>query len=89
MSIINITEQDYLELAKEAKEKYEELEDKINKKNEELNDIKRELISCYGYVRILDNLYTQQTTDIEPNIEIMLGVLREFLSQFTEDCIGI
>jgi len=89
MSTLNITEQDYLELAKEAKEKYEQLEEKINKKNEELHDIKKELISCYGYVRILDNLYSQQPTDIEPNIEIMLSVLRDFLSQFTEECIGI
>ena len=85
---LNITEQDYLELAEDAKNKFENLEKKINKKNQELIDIKKELISCYGYVRILDNLYTQQC-EVEPNIEMMINVLRDFLSQFTEDCIGI
>tara|TARA_R110000772_G_scaffold111119_3_gene214878 strand:+ start:708 stop:971 length:264 start_codon:yes stop_codon:yes gene_type:complete len=85
---LNITEQDYLELAEQSKNKYEELNNKILKKNEELQDIKKELISCYGYVRILDNLYNQQA-ETEPNISIMLDVLRDFLSQFTEDTIGL
>lgn len=86
--VLNITEQSYLELAEDAKNKYEEFEKIINKQKEELMDIKKELISCYGYVRILDNLYTQQG-EIEPHIGVMLSVLRDFLSQFTEDCIGI
>jgi translation initiation factor 2B subunit (eIF-2B alpha/beta/delta family) len=82
----NITEQKYLELAEDFKIKYEEMEEKIKHKDEQLLEIKKELISCYGYVRILDNLYSQQD-DHEPTIHIMLEVLREFLSQFTEDLI--
>ena len=82
----NITEQKYLELAEDFKRQYEEMEKKIKDKDEQLLEIKKELISCYGYVRILDNLYSQQD-DHEPTIYIMLEVLREFLSQFTEDLI--
>ena len=85
---LNITEQDYLELAEDAKKKYEDFERKLIKKDEELMDIKKELISCYGYVRILDNLYTQQG-EVEPHIEIMLSVLHDFLSQFTDTVFGL
>lgn len=80
----NRTEQEYLELATQSQLKFNELESKIINKDNELMDIKKELISCYGYVRILDNIYNQQHEQ-EPTISIMLEVLREFLSQFTED----
>ena len=80
----NRTEQEYLELATQSQLKFNELESKINNKNSELLEIKKELISCYGYVRILDNIYTQ-SHEQDPTISIMIEVLREFLSQFTED----
>ena len=82
----NRTEQEYLELARDFKIKYDEMTTKINNKDNQLLQIKKEMISCYGYVRILDNLYAQQD-EHEPTIHIMLEVLREFLSQFTEDLI--
>lgn len=82
----NITEQKYLELAEDFKIKYEEMSNKIIYKDYQLLQLKKELISCYGYVRILDNLYAQQD-DHEPTIHMMIEVLREFLSQFTEDLI--
>jgi len=85
---MDITEQEYIQLDKDCKLKYDELQKIIQKKDDELQQIKKELISCYGYVRILDNLYNQQV-DIEPNIEMMLNVLRDFLSQFAEDNLGI
>ena len=78
------TENEYLELANDAQKKFNELDLKLKHKENELKEIKKELISCYGYVRILDNLYQNQD-DIEPNISIMIEVLREFLSQFTEE----
>jgi translation initiation factor 2B subunit (eIF-2B alpha/beta/delta family) len=84
---MNITEQRYLELAEDAKNRYEELEHKLNSKKNELINIKKELISCYGYVRILDNIYNSQA-EIEPNCALMIEVLRDFLSQFTEDHIN-
>ena len=86
MTLSNVTEQDYLQLAQDSKNKYDELQNIISKKDDELLDIKKELISCYGYIRILDNLYNQQP-ETEPNITIMLEVLRDFMSQFTEDTI--
>jgi translation initiation factor 2B subunit (eIF-2B alpha/beta/delta family) len=84
---MNITEQKYIELAEEAQKKYDELDEKLEKKNNDLLNIKKELISCYGYVRILDNIYNSQE-EIEPNCAIMIEVLRDFLSQFTEDNIN-
>tara|TARA_R110002012_G_scaffold237919_1_gene411667 strand:- start:4429 stop:4683 length:255 start_codon:yes stop_codon:yes gene_type:complete len=77
------TEGDYLELANDAQIRFNEQLAIIVKKDQELRQIKKELISCYGYVRILDNIYLQQEEQ-EPTITIMLEVLREFLSQFAE-----
>ena len=78
------TENDYLELARDAQNRFTELDRKLKSRDEEIKEIKKELISCYGYVRILDNLYQNQDEQ-EPNIALMIEVLREFLSQFTEE----
>ena len=78
------TEGQYLELANDAQERFNQQEIKIKYKDEELLQLKKELISAYGYIRILDNVYQNQGEQ-EPTITMMLEVLREFLSQFTED----
>tara|TARA_Y100001972_G_C7522444_1_gene263509 strand:+ start:94 stop:351 length:258 start_codon:yes stop_codon:yes gene_type:complete len=79
-------ENDYLELANDAQKKYNELNERNQKNLEELKQLKKELITCYGYVRILDNVYNSQNNEeLEPQIQLMIEVLREFLSQFTED----
>jgi len=80
----NRTEQEYLELAATSQIKFNELDHKLKMKERELIEIKKELISCYGYVRILDNIYSNQE-EHEPTICVMLEVLREFLCQFTEN----
>jgi len=79
-----ITENEYLNLATEAQHKYNELNQKLLDKEKQIKEIKKELISCYGYVRILDNMYIQQAEQDE-TITLMIEVLREFLSQFTEE----
>ncbi len=79
-------ENDYLELANEAQKKYNELDERNAKNLQELKQLKKELITCYGYVRILDSVYNnQEADDLEPQIQLMIEVLREFLSQFTEE----
>lgn len=78
------TENEYLELANDAQQRFNELDRKMKSKENEIKEIKKELISCYGYVRILDNLYQNQD-ETDPNIGLMIEVLREFLSQFTEE----
>jgi len=78
------TEQEFLQLANDAQEKFNELNNKLQDAEEELLYLKKELISCYGYIRILDNVYKNQI-EVEPTISLMLDVLREFLSQFTEN----
>ena len=78
------TEQEFLQLANDAQEKFNELNNKLQDSEEELLYLKKELISCYGYIRILDNVYKNQI-EVEPTVSLMLDVLREFLSQFTEN----
>lgn len=79
----NITEQAYLELAAAAKEKYDELDKRADKYRDNIVVLQKELISCYGYVRIMHSVYVDNQED--PQIEIMMEVLRGFLSQFIQD----
>ncbi len=54
--IIMNTEGQYLELANDAQERFNAMALRIKHKDEELMQIKKELISAYGYIRILDNV---------------------------------
>lgn len=78
------TENDYLELATDAQKRYNDMALKIKSKDDELFRIKKELISCYGYIRILANVYESQGEG-EPTICMMIEVLYEFMSQFAEE----
>jgi len=78
------TENDYLELAADAQKRYNDMALKIKYKDDELLHLKKELISCYGYIRILDNVYQSQG-EHEPTICMMIEVLREFMAQFAEE----
>ena len=47
-------------------------------------DIKKELISCYGVVRMIDMMYSD-TNEPVMEIGILIESLREYLSQYTEN----
>jgi len=84
----NITEKAYLDLANESKEKFDEMNmEKINLQ-EEITALKKELITTYGMVRIIDNLYGEQDEDYrEPTIETLIDCLRSYLSEFFDNSI--
>lgn len=81
-----MTEGMYLDAMNQLKEMNEEREKENKKHKDELMALKKELISAYGIVRVLDNIYENHPIE-EPVIEvkIIIETLREYLSQFVED----
>ena len=57
-----------------------------NKKyKEELLQLKKEMITAYGVVRVLDYLYDNTQVNGVVEIKIIIETLREYLSQFCEE----
>ena len=84
----NITEKAYMDLANESKEKFDEMNKEKIKLQEEITALKKELITTYGMVRIIDNLYGEQDEDYrEPTIETLIDCLRSYLSEFFDNSI--
>jgi hypothetical protein len=71
----------------EAMDQLKELNDKREKELEQLKEdnmeIKKELISCYGVVRMIDMMYSN-TEEPVLEIGILIEGLRDYLSQYTE-----
>lgn len=82
--ISNITEQQYLELARDSQNRFNELDRKLKSKENEMLDLKKEIISSYGMIRIIDNLY-QNTDEVDLNIQTLIETLRQQLSDYVED----
>jgi len=81
---IEMNEGMYLDAMNQLKDINEKRDIEYEKLKEENMDIKKELISCYGVVRMIDMMYSD--TD-EPVLEIgvLIESLREYLSQYTEN----
>ncbi len=77
----------YLEAMNQLKELNDKREEENKKHKNELLALKKELISAYGIVRVLDTLYENSFSNDEPAIEvkIIIETLREYLSQFVEE----
>lgn len=76
----------YLDAMNQLKELNEKREEENRKNKEELIQLKKELISCYGIVRILDNLHENHPLDENSvEVKIVIETLRDYLSQFVEE----
>ena len=65
----------------DAMNQLKEINDKREK--EELMELRKELISAYGIVRLIDMMYQDAGEPIN-EISILIETLREYLSQFVE-----
>tara|TARA_R110002126_G_scaffold21384_1_gene77290 strand:- start:346 stop:645 length:300 start_codon:yes stop_codon:yes gene_type:complete len=75
----------YLEAMAQLQKKYDAFNNKriiIENKNKMLA---KELLTCYGMVRIIDSLINPENTDFE--IMMTIDVLRGYLSTVVDDCI--
>lgn len=78
-----INEGYYLEAMNQLKEINDKREKESIKQREELLELRKELISAYGIVRLIDMMYQDSGEPIN-EISILIETLREYLSQFVE-----
>ncbi len=77
------TEGELLEMSKHFKEVLEEREKDIAKLKEENMEIKKTLISCYGVLRIVDDLVSY-TIEAPHDITALIEAMRAYLSEFMD-----
>ena len=81
MTSENITENEYVEMAKHFKEEMEKKDYELNKYKEELESLSCEFYAVYGIFSLLDHLVNSGKIDIE------LAVIVETGLEFTRDII--
>ena len=72
----------YVDAMNQLKEKFENIENEINKYKDEIIELKKELISQYGLIRVLDDLTDE--TMIEPFIKELISIIRSRLSHIMD-----
>ena len=81
-----MTEGMFIDAMNQLKELNEKRDEENKKYKEEVIQLKKELISCYGVVRLLDNLNENHPLGETPvEVKIVIETLREYLSQYVED----
>ena len=75
----------YLDAMNQLKEMNDEREKELKKAQNELKEFKKELISTYGVVRLLDMIYSDQCDEPIVEVSVLIETLREFLSQFVDE----
>lgn len=76
-------EGEYLELANQLKEKYDEVEQKLKSIERRDKQLQKDFITAYGTTRLLDHLISSSAVGFDDEVVIMVEVLRGFLS----DCV--
>ena len=73
-------EEQYRELADHARDKFIELENKYNKEKLKYHELKKEFLSAYGMIRLIDN-NLEEIEGIEASGgKILLEILRTHMS---------
>lgn len=73
-------EQEYLEMVNQLKDKYDEITDKLDRIELLELDMKKDLITAYGVVRMLDNLISNSHIPYDNEVVTIVEVLRGLLS---------
>jgi len=77
----NITENEYLELSKDFQERMNEKNLEIEKSNRDYDELKKNFLSIYGILRMMDFLIDNG------EVEVSLAVLVEVARGFASDCV--
>ena len=73
-------EGEYLELCNDLKNKYDEITDKLDRIELQELDMKKDLITAYGVVRMLDNLISNSHVPYDNEVVVIVEVLRGLMS---------
>ena len=85
---LEMTDGMVLDAMNQLKEINEQRDKQMEKLRDELSEYKKEMITAYGVIRLIDMIY-KDTDDQIPEINILVETLREYLSQFAEEHLGI
>ena len=76
-------EQMYLEMVGQLKDKFDEVEQKLDTIEKRDKQLRKDFITAYGTIRLLDHLISNSPVGFDDEVVIMVEVLRGFLS----DCV--
>mgnify|MGYP003628061789 FL=1 len=76
----NMLEGEYLDLVKQLKDKYDEIEAKLDIIERRDKELRKNFITAYGVIRLLDHLISSSVVGFDDEVVIMVEVLRGFLS---------
>ena len=77
-------EGDYLELCNDLKCKYDTITDKLDRIELQELQLKKDFISCYGVVRMLDNLISNSMIPYDNEVVTIVEVLRGMVSNMMD-----
>ena len=73
-------EGEYLDMVTQLKDKYDEITDKLDSIERKDKELRKDFITAYGVVRILDHLIDINPVSYDPEIVVLVESLRGFLS---------
>ncbi len=77
-------EQEYLEMVQQLKDKYDTITNKLDKIELMELDMKKDMISTYGVVRMLDHLISTSHIGYDNEVMTIVEVLRGMLSDMMD-----
>ena len=78
-------EQMYLDMVNQLKVKYEEITSKIESIERKEKELKKDFITAYGVIRLLDNLIRNSVVGFDDEIVTLVECLRGLLSESIDD----
>ena len=81
----DMTEQQYLEMANHLKQTYDKMEEKLLRSEIKIMDLKKELMTAYGLVRIIDNIL-DNLYEVPHEVVVLVECLRGNLSDSMDKC---
>tara|TARA_R110002153_G_scaffold268542_1_gene433368 strand:- start:37 stop:300 length:264 start_codon:yes stop_codon:yes gene_type:complete len=76
-------EQMYLDMVGQLKDKFDEVEQKLDTIEKRDKQLRKDFITAYGTIRLLDHLISNSPVGFDDEVVILVEVLRGFLS----DCV--
>ena len=76
-------EQQYLELCDQLRTTYDEKEIEIEQLKNKNEELKKSLISCYGFIRVMDFIVDEDDVSLE--LRTLIDVFRGYLSDMYDD----
>ena len=81
-------EGEYLEMVNDLRDRFEEKDKEMEKIKEQNSRLKKDLISAFGFVRILD-YFSCEVHDVDYEIKSLIDVLRSYLSSTYDEIISV